>query len=64
MDKSSNKNLVGQPIFNQILKILPREVIELIVLELKSDRYYKSFFDLGRVGEIAFWCVYPLRFCS
>ena len=43
MDKSSNKNLVGQPIFNQILKLLPREVIECIVLEEKSDRYYKSF---------------------
>jgi len=43
VDKSSNKNLVGQPIFNQILKLLPREVINCIVLEAKSDRYYKSF---------------------
>jgi hypothetical protein len=43
MYKSSKKNLVGQPIFNQILKILPKEVISRIVLEAKSDRYYKSF---------------------
>jgi len=43
MSKSSEKNLVGQPIFNQILKIIPREVINRIVMESKSDRYYKSF---------------------
>jgi len=43
MSKSSEKKLVGQPIYNQILKILPREVINRVVLEQKSDRYYKSF---------------------
>jgi hypothetical protein len=43
MNKSSEKNLVGQPIFNQILKLLPKEVINRIVLEEQSDRYYKSF---------------------
>jgi hypothetical protein len=39
----SAHNLVGQPIFNQIFKIIPKEVINRIVLEQKSDRYYKSF---------------------
>lgn len=43
MDKVSEKKLVGQPIFNQILQILPREVIDKIVFQEKSDRYYKSF---------------------
>jgi len=43
MSKSSEKKLVGQPIYNQILKILPGEVINRVVLEQKSDRYYKSF---------------------
>jgi len=37
MGKDSEKNLVGQPIFNQILKIIPREVFYCIVLELKSN---------------------------
>ncbi|MDR2146742.1 MAG: DUF4372 domain-containing protein [Tannerella sp.] len=43
MGKDSEKNLVGQPIFNQLLQILPGEVIDGIVLEEKRDRYYKSF---------------------
>jgi hypothetical protein len=43
MSKSSENKLVGQPIYNQILKLLPREVINRVVLEEKSDRYYKSF---------------------
>ena len=43
MYKSSHKNLIGQPIFKQILKLLPREVIHRVTLEHKSDRYYKSF---------------------
>jgi hypothetical protein len=42
MDKSSKKNLVGQPIFKQILNLIPREVINRVIKEEKSDRYYKS----------------------
>ena len=37
MGKDSEKSLVGQPIYNQILKIIPREVFNRIVLEQKSD---------------------------
>ncbi|MDR2980216.1 MAG: DUF4372 domain-containing protein [Bacteroidales bacterium] len=54
MDKSSKKNLVGQPIYNQILKILPGEVIERIVLEEKSDRYYKSFSTWDELVSLLF----------
>jgi hypothetical protein len=43
MSKNSIKNLVGQPIFKQILNFIPREVINRIVLKFQSDRYYKSF---------------------
>jgi len=54
MDKGSEKKLVGQPIFNQVLKILPREVINRIVLEEKSDRYYKSFSTWDELTSLLF----------
>jgi hypothetical protein len=43
MCKDSEKNLVGQPIFNQVLKIIPRAVFDRIVLEQKSDRHCRAF---------------------
>jgi len=45
MGKDISKNLVGQPIFKQIIKILPREQFDLLVRQCGSDRYYKSFFS-------------------
>ena len=43
MHKSSKKNLIGQPIHKQILNLIPKEIIDRVVLEQGSDRYYKSF---------------------
>lgn len=43
MGKDSEKKLVGQPIYNQILKIIPREVFDRIVLEEKSDYRCRTF---------------------
>ncbi|MGC9150552.1 MAG: DUF4372 domain-containing protein, partial [Microbacter sp.] len=45
MGKDSEKHLVGQPIFKQIIKMLPREQFDLLVNQCGSDRYYKSFFS-------------------
>ncbi len=45
MSKDSKKNLVGQPIFKQIIKMLPREQFDILVHQLGSDRYYKTFFS-------------------
>lgn len=45
MGKDITKNLVGQPIFKQVMKILPREQFDLLVGQCGSDRYYKSFFS-------------------
>ena len=45
MGKDTTKNLVGQPIFKQVMKILPREQFDLLVNQNGSDRYYKSFFS-------------------
>ncbi|MDR0612465.1 MAG: DUF4372 domain-containing protein, partial [Dysgonamonadaceae bacterium] len=43
MDKDRTKNLIGQPIFKQILKLIPIEVVNRVILQSQSDRYYKSF---------------------
>ena len=43
MSKVSEKKLVGQPIFKQIIDFLPREKFDLLVNKHHSDRYYKSF---------------------
>jgi len=44
MGKDITKNLVDQPIFKQLIKMLPRERFDLLVKEYGSDRYYKTFF--------------------
>jgi hypothetical protein len=43
MCKSSEKKLVGQPIFKQIIDLLPKEIFEVLVCKQESDRYYKTF---------------------
>jgi len=52
MGKDSNKNLVGQPIFKQIIKMLPRERFDTLVSQCKSDRYYKTFFSWEQILDI------------
>lgn len=44
MGKDTTKNLVGQPIFRQIIKMLPRDEFNLLVNQYGSDRYYKTFY--------------------
>jgi len=43
MGKDSEKNLIGQPIFKQLIDILPRNKFDLLVKKHDSDKYYKSF---------------------
>ena len=43
MGKDSTKNLVGQPIFKQMIEIVPKSLFDRIVIEQNGDRYYKSF---------------------
>ena len=43
MGKDSKKNLVGQPIFKQIIERVSKSLFDKIVKESRSDRYYKSF---------------------
>jgi hypothetical protein len=54
MGKDITKNLVGQPIFKQVMKILPREQFDLLVRQCGSDRYYKSFFSWEQLVVMLF----------
>ena len=48
------KNLVGQPIFKQILKISPKEQFDIIVKQHQTDRYYKTFFSWDQLIVMLF----------
>ena len=54
MSKDTIKNLVGQPIFKQVMKILPREQFDFLVIQCGSDRYYKSFFSWEQLVVMLF----------
>lgn len=40
---SKSKFFTGQPIFNQILNFIPRNIVQQVSRELNADYYYKSF---------------------
>ena len=54
MSKNTIKNLVGQPIFKQILKILPKDKFDRLVKQLETDRYYKTFFSWDQLIVMLF----------
>jgi hypothetical protein len=54
MGKDTTKNLIGQPIFKQIIQILPREKFDELVIKCKSDKYYKSFFSWEQLITMLF----------
>ena len=54
MGKDTAKNLAGQPVFKQVMKILPREQFDLLVGQCGSDRYYKSFFSWEQLVVMLF----------
>ena len=41
--KDNHKHLVGQPIFKQVLNLIPRNKFDLLVDQHRSNRYYKTF---------------------
>lgn len=41
--KNTEKNLVGQPIFKQLIDFIPRNKFDALVLKHNTDRYYKQF---------------------
>jgi hypothetical protein len=43
MNKNTTKKLIGQPIFSQILNLIPKHIIREKAKAKKADRYYKEF---------------------
>ena len=43
MNKNTTKKLIGQPIFSQILNLIPKQIIKDKAAGTKADRYYKTF---------------------
>ena len=54
MGKDSAKNLVGQPIFKQMIDLLPKDTFEMLVHKHGSDRYYKRFFSWTQLVTMLF----------
>ena len=54
MDKSSTKNLIGQPIFKQIMNLIPKVVVDKVAFNHQSDRYCKSFSTMDELVTLLF----------
>jgi len=54
MSKDTAKNLVGQPVFKQLVKMLPREQFDILVHQCGSNRYYKTFFSWEQLITMLF----------
>ncbi|HOH84143.1 MAG TPA: IS4 family transposase [Bacteroidales bacterium] len=54
MNKVTEKHLVGQPIFKQLINLLPREKFDRLVLQYESDRYYKTFTSWDQLVTMLF----------
>jgi hypothetical protein len=54
MGKDTTKHLVGQPIFKQLIDLLPKAQFDLLVRQSRSDRYYKSFYTWDQLIVMLF----------
>jgi hypothetical protein len=54
MCKDTTKNLTGQPIFKQIIKMIPKDRFDTLVRRQKADRYYKAFFSWEQLITMLF----------
>jgi len=59
MGKDTTKNLASQPVFKQVMKILPGEQFDIVVRQCGSDRYYKSFFSWDQLVVMLYSGFFP-----
>lgn len=52
--KDTEKKLVGQPIFKQLIDFLPKNKIDLLISNAKTDRYYKDFKTWNQLISLLF----------
>ena len=51
---SKNKLFPGQPLFSQILSLIPKEIVKEVTLKYDSDRYCKRFFTHDHLVSMLF----------
>jgi len=54
MGIDSNKYLVGQPIYKQIIDLIPRGKFNALTIELETDKYYKAFYSWDQLITMLF----------
>lgn len=54
MSKDTEKNLIGQPIFKQMINFLPKEKFDFLVNKYRADKYYKSFSSWNQLITMLF----------
>ena len=54
---SKNTFFTGQPIFNQLLSLIPRRIILKSVQETNADRYYKKFKSYDHLITMLYTCL-------
>jgi hypothetical protein len=52
--KITERKLVGQPVFKQVLDFIPRDKFDVLVSRHKSDRYYKTFSSWTQLTTMLF----------
>jgi len=58
--KNTEKNLIGQPIFKQLVGLIPKNKFESLVLKHKSNRYYNQFSSVQFLGSIINYVVWSV----
>ena len=53
---SKNAFFIGQPIFSQIIKLIPRWIIDQAVIDFNSDRYVKKFKTYDHLVSMLYCC--------
>jgi hypothetical protein len=51
--KNNQKNLVGQPVFKQIMDLIPRSKFDQLVAKHQANKYYKTFDSWPPVNDDA-----------
>ena len=54
---SKNAFFIGQPIFSQLIKLIPRSIIVDTVAEFESDRYVKHFMTYDHLVAMVYCCL-------
>ena len=58
---SKSTFFTGQPVFNQLLQLIPRHIINTVIRQHQSDRYYKRFRTYEHLVTMLYTCFHGCR---